>query len=94
MPARGTAQARTDAALATVTGDGALEAVAVMRAAGISGPQACPKAQRHGPAVAAVTIGVLLPTTTAVLGHADIATTAICTAAVGLLGTRIVKRMW
>ena len=56
--------------------------VAVMTAAGISGPQACPKGLRHGFAIAAV------------LGHADIAKTAIYTTAVGVEVRRFLQRMW
>ena len=41
--------------------------VAVMEAAGISGPQACPKGLRHAFGVAAVTAGVPLPTIAAIL---------------------------
>ena len=58
--------------------------VAGTRIAGIEGPQACPKGLRHGFGIAAVTVGVPLPTIAAVLGHADIATTAIYTTAVGV----------
>ena len=42
---------------------------AIMRTAGIDGPQACPRGLRHSLGVAAVTAGVPLPTIAAVLGH-------------------------
>ena len=58
--------------------------VAVMRLSGIEGPQACTKGLRHGFGISAVTAGVPLPTIAAVLGYADIATTAIYTTAVGV----------
>ena len=54
--------------------------VAVMRMAGIEGPQACPKGLRHGFGIAAV------------LGHADIATTAIYTIAVE--ARAFLAKMW
>ncbi len=56
--------------------------VAVMRTAGIEGPQACPKGLRHGFGIAAV------------LGHADIATTAIYTTAVGVEARGFLAKMW
>ena len=68
--------------------------VAVMDRAGISGPQACPKGLRHAFAIAAVEAGVPLPTIAAVLGHADIATTAIYTTAVGIEARTFLARMW
>lgn len=68
--------------------------VAVMTAAGISGRQACPKGLRHGFGIAAVTAGVPLPTIASVLGHADIATTAIYTTAVGVEARGFLQRMW
>ena len=68
--------------------------VAVMRAAGIEGPQACPKGLRHGFGIAAVTADVPLPTIAAVLGHADIATTAIYTTAVGVEARDFLAKMW
>ena len=54
--------------------------VAVMRAADIEGPQACPKGLRYGFGIAAV------------LGHADIATTAIYTTAVGVEARGFLRR--
>ena len=68
--------------------------VAVMERAGISGPQACPKGLRHAFGIAAVTAGVPLPTIAAVLGHADISTTAIYTTAVGIEARTFLSRMW
>ena len=68
--------------------------VAVMQAAGIDGPQACPKGLRHGFGIAAVTAGVPLTTIAAVLGHADIATTAIYTTAVGVEARGFLAKMW
>ena len=51
----------------------------IMADASIEGPQACPKGLRHGFGIAAIAAGVPLPTIAAVLGHADIATTAFYT---------------
>ena len=68
--------------------------VAVMRMARIEGPQACPKGLRHGFGIAAVTAGVPLPTIAAVLGHANIATTAIYTTAVGVEARAFLAKMW
>ena len=65
-----------------------------MRMARIEGPQACPKGLRHGFGIAAVTAGVPLPTIAAVLGHADIATTAIYTTAVGVEARAFLAKMW
>ena len=56
--------------------------VVVMRMARIEGPQACPKGLRHGFGIAAV------------LGHADIATTAIYTTAGGVEARAFLARMW
>ena len=68
--------------------------VAVMQSAGISGPQACPKGLRHAFGIAAVSAGVPLPTIAAILGHADITTTAIYTTAVGIEARSFLSRMW
>ena len=68
--------------------------VAVMEAAKISGPQACPKGLRHSWGVAAIEAGVPLTTIAAVLGHADIATTSIYTTVVGVEAREFVARMW
>ena len=65
-----------------------------MRDAGIDGPQACPRGLRHGFGVAAVTAGVPLPTVAAVLGHADLSTTAIYTTAIGAEARELVARVW
>ena len=66
----------------------------IMVSASIEGAQACPKGLRHGFGIAAVTAGVPLPTIAAVLGHADIATTAIYTTAVGAEAREFLARMW
>ena len=65
-----------------------------MRIAGISGPQATPRGLRHSWGVAAVTAGVPLPTIAAVLGHADLSTTAIYATAVGAEHRELVARVW
>ena len=52
------------------------QVAALMRAARIEGPQACPRGLRHSFGVVAVQAGVLT-TIAAVLGHADVSTTAI-----------------
>ena len=67
---------------------------AIMDRAGIAGLQACPKGLRHAFGIAAVTAGVPLPTIAAVLGHADISTTAIYTTAVGIEARTFLARMW
>ena len=66
----------------------------LMTAAGIEGPQACPKGLRHAYGVAAVAAGVPLPTVAAVLGHASLTTTAIYTTAIGAEARDLVARMW
>ena len=65
-----------------------------MSAAGIEGPQACPRGLRHGYGVAAVTAGVPLPTVAAVLGHASLETTALYTTAIGAEARELVARIW
>ena len=70
------------------------QVVALMRIAGISGPQATPRGLRHSWGVAAVTAGVPLPTIAAVLGHADLSTTAIYATAVGAEHRELVARVW
>ena len=65
-----------------------------MRAAGIEGPQACPRGLRHAYGVAAVQAGVPLTTLAAVLGHADLSTTAIYATAVGAEHRQLVSRLW
>lgn len=67
---------------------------ALMAAARIQGPQTSPKGLRHAYGVAAVTAGVPLPTVAAVLGHADLTTTAIYTTAIGAQARELVARMW
>ena len=67
---------------------------ALMRAAGIEGPQACPRGLRHAYGVAAVSAGVPLPTVAAVLGHASLDTTAIYTTAIGVEARELVARVW
>ena len=44
--------------------------------------------------VAAVEAGVPLPTIAAILGHADLTTTAIYTTAIGAEARELVARMW
>ena len=66
----------------------------LMAQAGIAGPQACPRGLRHSFGVAAVTAGVPLPTIAAVLGHADLSTTAIYTTAIGQQARELVARVW
>ena len=67
---------------------------ALMQHADTEGPQACPKGLRHAYGVAAVAAGVPLSTVAAVLGHADLATTAVCTTAFGADARELVARMW
>ena len=49
---------------------------------------------RHAYGVAAVAAGVPLSTVAAVLGHADLATTAVYTTAFGADARELVARMW
>ena len=70
------------------------QVVAVMRIAGIEGLQATPKGLRHSWGVAAVQAGVPLTTIAAVLGHADVSTTAIYATAVGAEHRELVARVW
>ena len=65
-----------------------------MRGAGIDGPQACPRGLRHSFGVAAVQAGVPLTTIAAVLGHADVSTTAIYATAIGTEAREFVARVW
>ena len=67
---------------------------ALMRTADIKGPQACPRGLRHSYGVAAVQAGVPLPTIAAVLGHADLSTTALYTTAIGAEARELVARIW
>ena len=66
----------------------------VMRAAGITGPQASPKGLRHGFGVAAVQANIPLNLVQRWLGHADLATTAIYVDAVGVEEKELAARMW
>ena len=66
----------------------------LMRRAGIEGPQACPRGLRHSYGVAAVQAGVPLTTIAAVLGHADVSTTAIYATAIGAEARELVSRLW
>ena len=70
------------------------QVAAIMRGAGIEGPQACPRGLRHSSGVAVVTAGVPLPTIAAVLGHASLSTTAIYTTAIGAEARELVSRVW
>ena len=70
------------------------QVVSLMNSAGISGPQACPRGLRHSWGVAAVTAGVPLHTIAAVLGHADLSTTAIYATAIGAEHRELVARVW
>ena len=79
----------------TVTRQGAHRAVTKLMAdAGIAGPQATPRGLRHSYGVAAVQAGVPLTTIAAVLGHADVGTTAIYTTAIGAEARELVSRIW
>ena len=83
------------APLWAVTRQGAHRQVAgLMHRAGITGPQACPRGLRHSFGVAAVQAGVPLTTIAAVLGHADVSTTAIYATAVGAEARELVARLW
>ena len=73
---------------------GTRHVLALMRSAHIKGPQASPKGLRHAFGVAAVTAGVPLPTIAAVLGHAELTTTAVYTTAIGAEARELVARMW
>ena len=66
----------------------------LMSTAGIDGPKACPRGLRHSYAVAAVVAGVPLTTIAAVLGHADVSTTAIYATAIGAEARELVSRIW
>ena len=55
---------------------------AIMRTAGIEGPQACRRGLRHSYGVAAA------------LGHASLTTTAIYTRAIGAEAHELVSRVW
>jgi site-specific recombinase XerD len=68
--------------------------IAVMKAAGVKGPQATPKGLRHGFAVAAIQAGIPLNLLQRWLGHAQLTTTAIYANAVGPEERNIAARMW
>ena len=67
---------------------------AVMKAAGVKGPQATPKGLRHGFGVAAIQAGIPLNFLQRWLGHAQLTTTAIYANAVGPEERNIAARMW
>lgn len=67
---------------------------AVMKEAGIEGPQATPKGLRHGYGIHAVRSGVQLHMLQKWMGHASMATTAIYANAVGSEELEIADRMW
>ena len=92
--AQGTPRARTRP-LWTVTRQSAHRQIThLMRDAGISGPQATPRGLRHAYGVAAVQAGVPLTTIAAILGHANISTTAIYTTAIGADARELISRVW
>ena len=57
----------------------------------IEGTQACPRGLRHSFGAAA---GVPLPTIAAVLGYADLSTTAIYTTAIGAEAREFIAWVW
>ena len=60
----------------------------------IEAPQAFPKGLRHGLKIAAITVGVPLPTIMTALGHANLQTTAVYTTAAGLKARDLLPWMW
>ena len=66
----------------------------LMSNAAVRGPQASAKGLRHAIGMAVVEAGAPLPTIAAVLGHAQITTTAIYTTAVGTEARTFLSRMW
>jgi integrase/recombinase XerD len=68
--------------------------IAVMKAAGVKGPQATPKGLRHGFGVAAIQAGIPLNLLQRWLGHAQLTTTAIYANAIGPEERNIAARMW
>ena len=66
----------------------------VMERAGVRGSHACPKGLRHGFGVRAIQASVPLTLVQRWLGHSDIKTTAIYTAASGPEERDIASRMW
>ena len=67
---------------------------AVMKAAGIRGPQASPKGLRHGFGVAAIEAGIPLNMLQKWLGHAQLSTTAIYAEAMGEEEMALARRLW
>lgn len=67
---------------------------AVLEAAEIKGPHATPRGLRHGFGIKAVTSDIPLGVTQKWMGHANIASTAIYTNAVGPEEVRLAERMW
>ena len=70
------------------------QVAALMRTAGIEGPQACPRGLRHSFGVAAACAGIPLPIIANLLGHASLTTTAIYTTAIGAEARELVSRVW
>ncbi len=68
--------------------------IAVMKLAGVKGPQATPKGLRHGFGVVAIQAGIPLNLLQRWLGHAQLTTTAIYANAVGPEERNIAARMW
>ncbi len=68
--------------------------IAVMKAAGVKGPQATPKGLRHGFGGAAIQAVTPLNLLQRWLGHAQLTTTAIYANAVGPEERNIASRMW
>ena len=66
----------------------------VMRDAGITGPQACPKGLRHGFGVACAERSIALNMVQKWLGHARLTTTAIYLNAVGEEERNMAARLW
>ncbi|WP_019368018.1 tyrosine-type recombinase/integrase [Sphingomonas sp. ATCC 31555] len=66
----------------------------VMEEAGIAGEHASPKGLRHGFAVQAIQANVPLTLVQRWLGHANLKTTAIYTAAMGAEERKLAERMW
>ena len=66
----------------------------VMKAADITGAQACPKGLRHGYGIHAVRCGIQLKMLQKWMGHAAMTTTAIYTNAVGAEELALADRMW
>jgi len=67
---------------------------AVMKAAGIDGPQASPKGLRHAFAVAALEAGIPLHLVQRWLGHSQLETTTIYVNVVGAEERKLARRLW